>query len=71
MPGTIRALPAQVLLPGGQVSHLLWALPERTTQRETLMVGHPLRHQSAVDVSVVAVRVTEERPYAGRRAAMY
>ena len=27
------------------------------------MVGHPLKHHTAVDVSIVGVRITEESPY--------
>lgn len=71
IPGSIRALPATVRLPEGQTSHLLWGLPQRSLQRETLMVGHSLRHQSAVDVRVVGVRVTEETPYSGVLASVY
>ncbi len=71
LPGTIRALPSSVRLPGGRTTQLLWGLPERTRQRETLMVGHSLRHQSAVDVRVVGVRVTEEEPYAATLTAVY
>jgi hypothetical protein len=31
--------------------------------QETLMVGHALKHHTAVDVSIVGVRITEESPY--------
>ena len=40
---------------------MLWGLPDKSRQKETLMVGYALRHYSAVDVSVVGVRVTEVR----------
>ena len=61
----IRALPATVNLPNGQSQSILWGMPEKSKQQETLMVGHPLEHHRAVDVSVVGVRVSEEHPYAG------
>ena len=65
VPGTIRALPATIRAANGQIHSILWGLPERSRQKETLMVGHSLKHQSAVDVSVVGVRVTEEHVYEG------
>ena len=68
--GTVRALPTAVT-EGAVASQLLWGLPRRARQRETLMVGRSLRHQSAVDVSVVGVRVTEERPYSAVLVAVY
>ena len=40
---------------------MLWGMPDKSRQKETLMVGYSLRHYSAVDVSVVGVRVTEVR----------
>ena len=46
-------------LPNGQIQSMLWGLPDKSRQKETLMVGYALRHFSAVDVSVVGVRVTE------------
>ena len=48
-------------LPNGQIQSMLWGLPDKSRQKETLMVGYALRHFSAVDVSVVGVRVTEVR----------
>ena len=57
--GTIRGLSTLVRLPNGQIQSMLWGLPDKSRQKETLMVGYALRHFSAVDVSVVGVRVTE------------
>ena len=59
--GTIRGLSTLVRLPNGQIQSMLWGLPDKSRQKETLMVGYALRHYSAVDVSVVGVRVTEVR----------
>lgn len=63
IPGMIRALPATIKLSNGQIHSILWGLPEKSKQTETLMVGHALRHQTAVDVSVVGVLITEEHSY--------
>jgi hypothetical protein len=71
VPGTIRALSALVRTPNGQIQSILWGLPEKSKQKETLMVGHLLRHQSAVDVSVVGVRVTEEHSYRGTLTSVF
>ena len=59
--GTVRGLSTLVRLPNGQIQSMLWGLPDKSRQKETLMVGYALRHYSAVDVSVVGVRVTEVR----------
>ena len=59
----IRALPTTIRLPNGQVQSVLWGLPEKSQQHETIMVGHSLQHNKAVDVSVVGIRITQENPY--------
>ena len=59
----IRALPTTIRLPNGQVQSILWGLPEKSQQHETIMVGHSLQHNKAVDVSVVGIRITQENPY--------
>ena len=63
VPGMIRALPTSIREFDGRVHSIRWGLPENSHQKETLMVGHSLRHQSAVDVSIVGIRITEEEPY--------
>ena len=50
--GMIRALPTTIRLSNGETQSVLWGLPEKSTQRETMMVGHKLKHQTAVDVSI-------------------
>ena len=67
----IRALPASIRLPNGQVQSVLWGLPEKSVQHETIMVGHALQHFRAVDVSVVGVRITEETPYRASLTAVF
>lgn len=71
VPGMIRALPTTIRLPNGQVQSILWGLPEKSTQHETLMVGNSLKHYRAVDVSVVGVRITEEAPYKATLTAIF
>ena len=71
IPGMIRALPAIVRLHDGRVHSTLWGLPETKEKEETLMVGHSLRHQSAVDVSIVGVRVVEEHNYRGTLTSVF
>eukprot|EP00093_Oithona_nana_P010170 10170.XXX_280210_281716_1 [CDS] Oithona nana genome sequencing. len=71
IPGMIRALPASIRLPNGQVQSVLWGLPEKSVQHETIMVGHALQHFRAVDVSVVGVRITEETPYRASLTAVF
>lgn len=71
VPGMIRALATTISLPNGQVQSVLWGLPERSQQHETLMVGHSLRHFKAVDVSVVGIRITEESPYRATLTAVF
>ncbi len=67
----LRALPTSIRLPNGQMQSVLWGLPEKSVQHETLMVGHPLEHYRAVDVSVVGVRITEETPYRATLTAVF
>ena len=50
--GMIRALPTTIRLSKGETQSVLWGLPEKSTQRETMMVGHKLKHHTAVDVSI-------------------
>ena len=50
--GMIRALPTTIRLSNGETQSVLWGLPEKSTQRETMMVGHKLKHHTAVDVSI-------------------
>jgi hypothetical protein len=69
--GAILATPTSVHLPGGRIRSVRWGLPEETRQRETLMVGRMLGHQSAVDVSVVGVKVTEETHYVANLTAVF
>jgi hypothetical protein len=61
--GMIRALPTTIRLSNGETQSVLWGLPEKSTQRETMMVGHKLKHHTAVDVSIVADKITVESPY--------
>ena len=67
----IRALPTQISLSNGEVQSLLWGLPKKSTQEETLMVGHALKHYTAVDVSVVGELITEEIPYKGTLTSLF
>ena len=67
----IRALPTTIRLANGETQSVLWGLPEKSEQEETLMVGHALKHFSAVDVSVVGVRITEEIPYKATLTAIF
>ena len=67
----LRALPSTIRTPEGQIHSLLWGLHDTARQKETLMVGYPLRHHSAVDVSIVGVRVTEEKPYRASVTAVF
>ena len=48
----IRALPTTIRLSNGETQSVLWGLPEKSEQRETMMVGHKLKHRSAVDVTI-------------------
>lgn len=48
----IKALPTTIRLSNGETQSVLWGLPEISKQRETMMVGHQLKHQTAVDVSI-------------------
>ena len=48
----IKALPTTIRLSNGETQSVQWGLPEASKQRETMMVGHSLRHQTAVDVSI-------------------
>merc|ERR1712020_883608 len=52
-----------IRLSNGETQSVLWGLPEISKQRETMMVGHQLKHQTAVDVSIVADKITVESPY--------
>ena len=67
----LRALPTSIRLPNGQGQSVLWGLPEKAQQHETIMVGHALQHFRAVDVSVVGVRITEETPYRATLSAVF
>jgi len=71
VPGMIRALPTQIQLSNGESQSLLWGLPESSVQKETMMVGHALKHYSAVDVTVVGEAITEEIPYKGTLTAHF
>jgi hypothetical protein len=48
----IKALPTSIRLFNGETQSVQWGLPETSKQRETMMVGHSLKHQTAVDVSI-------------------
>jgi len=69
--GMIRALPTSIRLSNGETQSVLWGLPNSSEQEETMMVGHVLQHHSAVDVSVVGVRITEEIPYKATLTAVF
>jgi len=70
-PGAILAVPTDVRLPSGRMRSVRWGLIDDIKQKETIMVGKMLSHQSAVDVSVVGVRVTEETHYVGNLTAVF
>jgi len=61
--GMIKALPTTIRLSNGETQSVPWGLPETSKQRETMMVGHDLKHQTAVDVFIVADKITLESPY--------
>eukprot|EP00096_Caligus_rogercresseyi_P015365 TRINITY_DN7813_c0_g1_i1.p1 TRINITY_DN7813_c0_g1~~TRINITY_DN7813_c0_g1_i1.p1 ORF type:complete len:439 (-),score=111.51 TRINITY_DN7813_c0_g1_i1:973-2289(-) len=71
IPGMIRALPTTVRLPKGQIQSVLWGLPEKSVQQETLMVGHELTPFTSVDVVVAGVRITEEEPYVATLTSIF
>ena len=48
----IKALPTTIRLSNGETQSVPWGLPETSRQRETMMVGHDLKHQTAVDVYI-------------------
>ena len=50
--GMIKALPTTIRLSNGETQSVPWGLPETSKQRETMMVGHDLKHQTAVDVFI-------------------
>ena len=48
----IKALPTTIRLSKGETQSVLWGIQETSKQQETMMVGHKLRHQTAVDVTI-------------------
>ena len=48
----IRALQTTIRLSNGETQSVLWGMAETSKQRETMMVGHKLKHHTAVDISL-------------------
>ena len=69
--GTIKGLPARISLPSGEVKSMMWGMEDLNQQEETMMVGHSMTHNSAVDVVIRAMSVKEEQPYTGTLVAVF
>ena len=69
--GTIKGLPTRVNLPTGEKKTIIWGQRENDKQQESIMVGHNMEKNTAVDITVVAQLVTEEQPWQGRMVAVF
>ena len=69
--GTIKGLPTKVKLPTGERKTITWGRTEEDKQQESIMVGHNMNKNTAVDITVSAQLVTEEQPWQGRMKAVF
>jgi len=69
--GTIRGLPGRARMPTGETRELVWGMVDSSTQSESIMVGHDMEKNSAVDVEVIAMEVNEEQPYTGLLVSIF
>ena len=69
--GTIKGLPTKVKLPTGERKTITWGRTEEDKQQESIMVGHNMNKNTAVDITVSAQLVTEEQPWQGRMRAVF
>lgn len=69
--GTMKGLPARISLPTGETRSMVWGMPDLIKQEETMMVGHNMQHNSAVDVVIRAEEVKEEQAYTGTLVAVF
>ena len=69
--GTIKGLPTRVNLPTGEKKTITWGQRENDKQEESIMVGHNMEKNTAVDITVEALLVTEEQPWQGRLRAVF
>ena len=69
--GTIKGLPTKVKLPTGEKKTVTWGRREDDRQQESIMVGHNMNKNTAVDIEVEAQLVTEEQPWRGRMTAVF
>ena len=69
--GTIKGLPTRVNLPTGEKKTITWGQRENDKQQESIMVGHNMEKNTAVDIRVEAQLVTEEQPWQGRLRAVF
>jgi hypothetical protein len=71
MRGVIKGLSVRLQLPTGEKKSLAWGVAETSRQSESMMVGYDMRTNSAVDVAISAVAVTEEQPYTATLVAIF
>ena len=69
--GTIKGLPTKISLPSGEKKQVSWGVAETDGQRESMMVGHDMGRNTAVDVTVAADAVTEEQAYTAQMVAVF
>ena len=69
--GTIKGLPVKVTLHSGETRNRLWGMKDRTEQSESMMVGHDMKQNSAVDVMVSCEEVEEVQQYTGTLVAVF
>ena len=69
--GAIKGLPVTVHLPTGEVKNLLWGMKDTNKQSETIMVGHNMKENSAVDVVISAEEISEEQAYTANLVAVF
>ena len=69
--GAIKGLQTKIKMPTGETRSMIWGRTESDKQTESMLVEHSLDKHSAIDIEILAEKVSEEQLWSGILVAIF
>ena len=69
--GAIKGLQTKIKMPTGETRSMIWGRTESDKQTESMLVEHSLDKNSAIDIEILAEKVSEEQLWSGILVAIF
>ena len=69
--GAIKGLQTKIKMPTGETRSMTWGRTESDKQTESMLVEHSLDKHSAIDIEILAEKVSEEQLWSGILVAIF